>query len=87
MFSVVPNMVLLIGTCLLINSFVNDIKNDLPHLEVNGPSNGVDRQNEMTKWFGNIVQTHSDTKQLSGYRDTDNVNQAIKIIVSLQMCQ
>lgn len=51
----------LIGSCWLIVSFVNDITNDLPLLNVGGASN----RNEITKRFCRIVEFYMDVKQLS----------------------
>lgn len=62
-FSTVPTNVFIIGTCLLINSFVDDIKNDLPKLKVRKSSNGKARK--MKEHFGYIVKMYSDIKQLS----------------------
>lgn len=54
-------MVFLIGSCWAIVSFVNDVTNDLPLLNVGGASN----RNEITKRFCRIVEFYLDVKQLS----------------------
>lgn len=64
-FTTVPTNVFIIGTCLLINSFVDDIKEDLSKLKVTKPSTGAAKDKELRENFAYIVQTYSSIKQLS----------------------
>lgn len=57
-----PPFCLLIGACTLLTEFSKDIANDLVNFNTDAVLN---HQNEMKKFFCNILQEYADVKQLS----------------------
>lgn len=60
---IVPPICIVIGSCFLVSSFVNDMAVKMPKLDVKKRPNG--KSQEIKKHFCNIIGNISDAKQLS----------------------
>lgn len=60
---VVPPVCFVIGACLLITTFVNNIAAEVPHLNVNKRSDG--KNQALKSHFCNVIRDIADAKQFS----------------------